>query len=336
MGKEKKEVNYLDYIGSKTSLNKWMFSIIDKNPNKKNTTFLDACSGTGVVGIYASSLGYKVVSNDILSFSSHIVIGNTSINQNRFKIARNHKNKINELEGIKGFFYNNYSEQSGRKYFTDENAKLIDACRQYIENISDEYVKSYLLYCGLEALSRVHNTASVQGAFLKNFKKSALTTFRLQMEWTQYSDNISTFNKDILALLQSKDIGEDILYIDPPYNERQYAPNYHLYETFAKYDNPKINGITGLREWSDKRSNFCKKSKIIQFLNTILNSTSARYVYLNYSSDGLISLKELKSLLEKKGDVLFYTQTQNRFKSDSKRKYSDTLLEEWFFELEIK
>ena len=36
-------------------------------------------------------------------------------------------------------------------------------------------------------------------------------------------------------------ISGDILYLDPPYNERQYLPNYHLLETIAKYDNPIIN-----------------------------------------------------------------------------------------------
>lgn len=41
--------------------------------------------------------------------------------------------------------------------------------------------------------------------------------------------------------------GVDILYLDPPYNERQYAPKYHILETIAKWDNPKIQGITGMK-----------------------------------------------------------------------------------------
>jgi adenine-specific DNA-methyltransferase len=47
-------------------------------------------------------------------------------------------------------------------------------------------------------------------------------------------------------------ISGDILYLDPPYNQRQYATNYHMLKTIAKYDNPIIHGKTGLREYQDQ------------------------------------------------------------------------------------
>ena len=40
---------------------------------------------------------------------------------------------------------------------------------------------------------------------------------------------------------------------------RQYASNYHLLETIAKYDNPKIKGKTGLRDYSNQKSKFSQK-----------------------------------------------------------------------------
>jgi len=60
------------------------------------------------------------------------------------------------------------------------------------------------------------------------------------------------FNADINEV--AKKVNGDILYLDPPYNHRQYATNYHLLETIAKYDNPEIHGKTGLREYQNQKS----------------------------------------------------------------------------------
>ena len=58
------------------------------------------------------------------------------------------------------------------------------------------------------------------------------------------------FNEDINKLASR--VEGDILYLDPPYNHRQYATNYHLLETVAKYDDPKIYGKTGLRDYENQ------------------------------------------------------------------------------------
>ncbi|MFI3211206.1 MAG: DNA adenine methylase [Peptostreptococcaceae bacterium] len=46
-----------------------------------------------------------------------------------------------------------------------------------------------------------------------------------------------------------KSISGDILYLDPPYNERQYSSIYRLPETVARYDNPTLVGISGKRDY---------------------------------------------------------------------------------------
>ena len=48
------------------------------------------------------------------------------------------------------------------------------------------------------------------------------------------------YNKDSKELI--KEIKGDILYLDPPYNTRKYDTNYHILETIALYENPKIKG----------------------------------------------------------------------------------------------
>lgn len=334
-------VRCIDYIGSKRRLNQWMFSKINqKFENPFDTVFLDGCAGIGEVSIYACNQGYKVISNDLMQFSSHIIRGMSCIDKEKFKQAKKHIKQINDLPGHAGFFYENYSASAGRMYFTDYNAQKIDACRGYINSLDDECLKNYLLYCGLEALSRVQNTTGVQAAFLKKFKKSAKRKYVLDVEWTSYAPNlIGVYTKDINDLLVDSNVGEDIIYIDPPYNERQYGPNYHLYETFVKYDEPIIKGKTGLRDWSYTRSDFCQKQNFFKFLKSIINRTHANYMYFNYNSDGFFTSDELLSFFNDNCiSTTLYREKQIRFRSDTKpnRKYNTKSLEEWFFEISIK
>src|SRR3972149_10219142 len=56
------------YLGSKERLVKWIF---DNSP-KEVEIFLDAFSGTSVVGYYFKSKGKKVIVNDFLKFNFHI------------------------------------------------------------------------------------------------------------------------------------------------------------------------------------------------------------------------------------------------------------------------
>ena len=63
------------------------------------------------------------------------------------------------------------------------------------------------------------------------------------------------YNEDANLLI--KKIKGDILYLDPPYNTRQYGANYHLLNTIALYDDFIPKGKTGLREYN--RSKYCTK-----------------------------------------------------------------------------
>jgi len=332
----------MDYIGSKEKLNKWIFENIELYFSKKQwkkLLFLDACSGSGSVSKYAIRNNFKVISNDLFKFSSAIVSGYSSIKNSNLSIVKKHINNINKLKGIEGFFFNNYSEIGNRLYFSIKNTKLIDAARLYIEEkVDNKKIKNYLLYCSLEAMSRVLNTTGVQAAYLKKIKPRALSKFNLKLEKYYNSSCVNTFNKDILFLLNNekfrKRYKEDIFYLDPPYNYRQYGPNYHLYETFVKNDKPIIVGKTGLRNWKNESdSKFCSRKKCLDFLEKVLNSTCAKLVIISYSSDGLLSKKEIENLSLTRLEIQKPTKilSQKRYKADNKRKNNTNKLEEYLF-----
>lgn len=331
----------MDYIGSKLKLNKWIFEIIESSTGEpKNKVFLDACSGSGAVSKYAANLGYRVISNDLMYFPSVIVNGSIGLTLQQYQYALNEIKRLNNVDtGLEGYFYNNFCDESNppRLYFTASNAKLIDRVRQEIDVVDDSKVKDYLLYCGLEAISRVSNTAGVQAAFLKKFKDRAKDVFKLREEKI-ISGDVTTFNSDIRLLLcdhsfRSK-FTEEILYIDPPYNQRQYGPNYHLYETFVKNDNPVSYGKTGLRDWkSECSSEFCVAKKCMDFLKMIVNFTTAKTVFLSYNSDGLLLRDDIEKAFN---NIKIYEKEQRRYKADTsdKRIYNNNNLIEYLFEIQ--
>ena len=104
--------------------------------------------------------------------------------------------------------------------------------------------------------------------------------------------------------------------MDPPYNARQYATNYHILETISKYDNPTISGKTGLREYQQQKSNFCSKPKVKNEFKKIVKNTTAKYILLSYNNEGLMSIKDVQEILSLRGKPKTYILKYKRFKAD--------------------
>lgn len=93
----------------------------------------------------------------------------------------------------------------------------------------------FLLASLLESADKVANTASVYGAYLKTLKRSATKIMELQPASFELTSNRHRiYQEDGNDLIQN--IKGDILYLDPPYNTRQYGANYHILNTIVKYN----------------------------------------------------------------------------------------------------
>ena len=226
-------------------------------------TFCDLFAGTGIVGRILKKEVRRVISNDIEYYS--FVLNRNYIGNHRKLNFEPFIDKLNALAPSEGgFIYENYcmGSLSGRQYFSDENGKKTDAMRKRIETWFrkkkiDEDLYYFLLACLLEAVDKIANTASVYGAFLKKLKRTAQKDLILEPALFDINDNPhEVYQADANDLIHK--ISGDILYLDPPYNERQYGANYHLLNTVAKYDDFIPHGKTGLRDYF--RSNYCVRS----------------------------------------------------------------------------
>jgi len=312
----------MNYIGSKYSLLDFLHETIAKVTGYKdgdNFVFGDLFAGTGVVGSYYKSLGCSVISNDIQYYSYSII--KHYIENNSDNINENLFDYFNSLEGIEGFVYKNYCMGSGseRNYFTDENGKKCDAIRTELERMyvnKEINENTYFFYLGslINSIDKYANTASVYGAFLKHIKKSAQKTFVLEPLKIVDGPSGKVYNENINDVV--KHIYGDVLYLDPPYNARQYCSNYHVLETIARYDNPILNGKTGLRNSENQKSEFCSSRTVEKAFDDLIANSKFKYIFLSYNNEGLMSLDTIKNIMSKYGEYSYYTKSYKRFKAD--------------------
>lgn len=333
------------YIGNKENIIDKIYNILLSN-NVSGKSFFDFFSGTTNVARFYKDLGYTVHSSDVMYMSYCLqkayienneeplfeqllpTIPQSNMVSNLFATPLDIVVEyLNHIPDVKGFIYNNYTPDGTREleqprmYFSNENGLRIDAIRQQIEEwnqkgllLESEYY--ILLTCLIETVSFYANVAGVYAAFHKKWDPRAVK--RLEMRTIKIYDNKKinkVHNANSLDLLEN--IDTDILYLDPPYNERQYLPNYHLIETIAKYDSPQIKGVTGVREYEGKKSTFCNAKTALRDLELVAKTAKYKYLVMSYNSEGIMPQEEIINMMSKYGSVKLEQFQYTRFKSNN-------------------
>lgn len=346
----------MKYIGSKQKLLPFIKeNIIEKTGYNPNWTVCDLFSGTGVVSKMFRNIGFKnIIANDF-QFFSYVITKSYLLNKKDLQFkhfggcyeAINYFN--NNLEPFEGFVTRNFSPISlkycgiERKFFTVENAMKIDAAvitaYKFIkEKFINESEFIYLLASILLALDRVSNTTSVYGAFLKDFSKHkrSLDPFLLkEIDIPKGEINATVYNKDALELIDK--IEGDILYLDPPYNTRQYTLNYHVIETIAQNQQPELKGVSGLPSCEIPKSPFSSK-KIAPFaFERLISNAKFNYVFIPYNNEGILEHDFFIDILQKEyKNVGMIKKEYRKYKSNLKRNGGNTVSELLFFGLNKK
>lgn len=336
------------YYGGKQKLLEFINEGVEKTGVNSGAIFCDLFSGTTIVSKFFKKKGYTVYANDFLEFSYSLSRSYIQTNRtppfkglfNTIAFTDNEKRinqiieHLNDLDPKKGFIYQNYcpsgtkDSEYQRMYFTDINGMKIDAIREKLNEwkslgliTTTEF--HVLLSSLIEAVPFVANISGNYAAYLKHWDPRTKKSLKLKVPEILYSKrNNKAFKKDANELVRK--IKTDILYLDPPYNTRQYAANYFLLEIIAegwfKGSKPQIYGKTGMRPYETQKSKYCQKNNAREAFEDLVANAKTKYIILSYNDEGILSESAIKEILEKRGSVDVFYRSHRRYRSINQSK----------------
>jgi adenine-specific DNA-methyltransferase len=257
---------------------------------------------------------------------------------------------LNAMPARSGFIHEHYSPagragaEHGRMYFTPANAARIDTIRTRIEEWRragnlDQDAYYTLLAALIEAADRVANTTGVYAAFVKSWQPNALRP--LQLRSVPHVRGNGCHARRVDAATAVADAGAfDLLYLDPPYNVRQYAGYYHIPELIARgwFDQTvQLRGKTGLIDDDDRRSAWSSSRRCVSAFEELVASARCRHIVMSYNAEGIIPEATIERVLTqfgRRGTYRRYRRGYRRYRSDADgvgRTYRGDVVNEYLY-----
>jgi len=326
------------YIGSKTA----SLPILQKTLARLApgaTSICDPFAGTCSVSSFMKRQGYSVSTGDVLAASFAIQQASLAVNRHpAFRELLKSKalklsdkpaharviDHLNAMRGTHGFISEEYSlaGSAGRLFFTQENANKIDAIRQQIKRWSvdcliTEYEAAFLTAALITSADVVANTAGTYYAHLKGLTRKASKPLALKSV-PIFSNNQKNSCRRGNAIDTVSACYADILYLDPPYNERDYERYYHLPETIALGDEPEVIGKSGVPRYRrGEPSDFCIQSRANDAFKRLISKSSAKYYLVHYTPEGLISHETIMTTLRHIGSTKYRDVQVRKYSTES-------------------
>ncbi|MDE6312721.1 MAG: Dam family site-specific DNA-(adenine-N6)-methyltransferase [Lachnospiraceae bacterium] len=320
------KINNRRYLGNKYKLLPFITKVVEDECENVNTV-ADIFAGTGAVA--SAFTDKKIITNDIM-YSNYIC------HLAWFSSEEYSKEKIIELISD----YNdmvveqdNYmSENFANTYFSLEDCRKIGFIRQDIEgrflkgNINARE-RALLITSLLYAMDKIANTCGHYDAYRQGVEFEKHLELYVPQPDENLNENNVCYNMNTNEL--AADIEADLVYIDPPYNSRQYCDAYHLLENVARWNKPEVFGVAKKMDRTSLKSDYCTQKATVAF-EKLLDSIHAKYIMLSYNnmaekgndrSNAKISDEDIMRILQKKGIVKVFTEDYKAFstgKSDIK------------------
>ena len=275
------------------------------------SSFFDVFAGTASVSKAAIPYTDRVIMNDFLSSNNIIYqafFAEGIYDMNKLYSIIEYYNSI-KPDSIKD---NYFSDNFGDKFFDYKNSKLIGYIREDIESKREDLTtKEYaiLLASLIYSIDKIANTVGHFDAYIK--KEIAYHPLSIQLIKPLEHKEVEIYKEDSNMLVRR--ITADVAYIDPPYNSRQYSRFYHIYENLVEWKKPELFGVA-MKPEAQNMSAYCTSSAPAAFRDLIQN-LNVKYIAVSYnntynsksgSSKNKITLEQIKSILEERGDTAVY------------------------------
>lgn len=209
-------------------------------------------------------------------------------------------------------------------YFSREDCSKIGFIREDIEKnykngtINDRE-RAILITSLLYAMDKIAVTCGHYDAYRKGADFEASLELCVPLSAVHNDPSNQCFNEDANELV--KRIEADLVYIDPPYNSRQYCDAYHLLENVARWEKPEVFGVAKKMDRSGMKSKYCTMSATKAF-EALIGDIKAKYIMLSYNnmaekgncrSNAKITDEDIIRILEKKGTVKIFEESYKAF-----------------------
>lgn len=326
------DIKTMRYLGNKSRHLEFIYEAVVDCADAigvRSPAVFDAFGGTGAVSQFLNRAGHRVVSNDMSDYGHKLCYCRNTVVQRDLAFEGLEMGVLDVIAAlnacrIRGFIYYNYSPNAElaheRKYFTNANAEAIDGARTQIEEwrgqakiTAQEY--AFLVALLIESASLYSNIPGTYGAFNAKWDPRSTRPFSIDATLAPRlvaAHSHPTFNRDVRDLVGEVEC--DILYLDPPYNERDYSMYYHVLETISCYDSPELkDNKTGTKK-EYNRSKWCSKALCVAELEYVVAHTRAQCVVMSYNNEGIIPIANIEAVFEKYGTYSVKKKLTRRFK----------------------
>lgn len=302
------------YLGNKTKLLPFILKVV-KDKCKDIKSVADIFSGTGSVA--NAFIEKTLYTNDILQSNYISNIAWFSSQNFEYKKLEKILKDFNAYDKIET---NYMTENFSNTYFSDKVCSKIGFVREGIENLDiNERERAILITSLLYAMDKIATTCGHYDAFRKGAKLADNLSLAMPKLSDKLSINNRCFNKNANDLV--REIYADLIYIDPPYNSRQYSDAYHLLENVATWQKPQVFGVARKMNRVHIKSKYCNNSASEAFIDLISN-INAKYILFSYNnmatkgndrSNARIGDEVIMDTLNKKGKVSVFSQDYKAF-----------------------
>lgn len=307
------------FLGNKFKLLTFIKKVIEENCTKVKV-ICDIFAGTGVVGNYLSRENNCVIFNDILKSCTIPIKAFCTVTAYNREKMENYIKIFNELK-IDEDEDNYFSLNFGGKYFTANIARKIGAIRELIGQLDvTEGEKNVLITSLLYAVDKIANTVGHYDAYRKILDSSQRLELKLLNIPSEKNFGNVVYEKDANSLIRELN-NIDLIYIDPPYNSRQYSDTYHLLENLVRWEKPEVFGKAAKMDRKNFKSHYCTRNAFNAFQD-LINNADCRYILMSYNNTGdkrdarsnnRISHEEIFGALERRGKVKLFEQNYKEF-----------------------
>lgn len=302
------------YLGSKAATSADISRIVGST---SAVTAADAFGGIGTVGAAFKEQGLQVTSCDVLDFPHAFQVARIECNQRPSfrKVRKNYgftsleELRINLMDATQSTSWFEREFADKRMFFSAQNAKHIAGSWKTIrdwdkEGLLSRRERAFLIASHLNSMDAVANTAGTYYAYLKSFDRKAKKPF--EFSWIKPSFGKfrgTALRGDALDLLSGKTF--DLLYLDPPYNKRNYAAYYHLPEALAGLKPVRVNGdsVSGQPRIADERGTNIRNAAGLDYNEELIQAVGWKTLIVHYCDKAIIPLCDLRKMLRRYGTV---------------------------------